>query len=71
MQDTLVIPELSSSGSNESPRGEEYEGSFTSQSVQLKPRVGTDRQPASDTINTGLLELPVGRYYLSRHSPVE
>jgi hypothetical protein len=55
MQDTLVIPELSSSGSNESPRGEEYEGSFTSQSVQLKPRVGTDRQPASDTINTGLL----------------
>jgi hypothetical protein len=34
---------------------EEYETRFTSQSVQPKPGAGTDRQPASDTVNTGLL----------------
>ena len=34
---------------------EEYETSFTSQSVQPKSGAGTDRQPASDTVNTGLL----------------
>jgi hypothetical protein len=38
-----------------SGQGQEYETSFTSQSVRLKPRAGTDRQPASDAVNTRLL----------------
>src|SRR6266404_172861 len=50
---------------------QEYETSFTSQSVRLKPRAGTDRQPASDAVNTRLLKLSVRRYHLSRRSPVE
>src|ERR1700682_1293524 len=32
-----------------------YETSFTSQSVQPKPRAGPGRQPASDAVNTRLL----------------
>ena len=51
--------------------GARYETSFTSQSVRLKPGAGTDRQPASDTVNTRLLQLSVRRYRLSRRSPVE
>ena len=54
------------------PSGERlYETCSTSQSVQLKPRAGSDRQPASNQVNTRLLELPVRRHRISRGSPVE
>jgi hypothetical protein len=72
-QDKIITPELSSGRGSEVRQGEEeeYETSFTSQSVQPKPGAGTDRQPASDTLNTGLLQLPIRRYHLSRRGPVE
>jgi len=56
-QDKIITPALSSGGVRSEFRssGEEYETSFTSQSVQPKPRAGPGRQPASDAVNTRLL----------------
>jgi hypothetical protein len=55
-QDTLITPELSSGrGLGSGGQRKEHETSFTSQSVQLKSGAGTDRQSASDTVNTRLL----------------
>ena len=66
----ICHPDLSLAGVLKVVRGR-YGTHLTSQSVQRKPGARADRQPASDTVNPCLLELPVGRHHLSRRRAVE